>query len=343
MNQIPLHRMAIVRPFADIADTVGVPIELAFRRARLPYMALDRADVYVPSERFLSFLIGLVWREGIDDLGFLVGGRVGVNSIDPNLSRYLRGSPTLFVAMQAFAELSNRTVTNCHVGLSAAPNANVTRFYHSPSCKDSNPASAQIAWFGLMAMLGLVRMFRGPGWTPANIGVIGSAAPSETIRQAFSQTTIRVSRGFSWIEIPNDFLSSSLMPRDPNLREYQPDAVGPLADDLVGSIRQLIGSYCESVRFTMGDAAELAGMSVRTLQRRLSESGTSFSAIESQSRHAVACRLLRETDAPISEISNRLGYAYPNHFARAFRKLGGVSPRAFRASLAARGQSAKSH
>ena len=40
---------------------------------------------------------------------------------------------------------------------------------------------------------------------------------------------------------------------------------------------------------------------------------------------------------------NRLGYAYPNHFSRAFRKLGGVSPRAFRASLAARGQSAKSH
>ncbi|MGD9340571.1 MAG: helix-turn-helix domain-containing protein [Chromatiales bacterium] len=343
MNQIPLHRMAIVRPFADIADTVGVPIELAFRRARLPYMALDQADVYVPSERFLRFLIGLVWREGIDDLGFLVGGRVGVNGIDPNLSRYLQRSPTLFEAMQAFAELSNRTVTNCHVGIAAAPGANVTRFYHSPSCKDSNPASAQIAWFGLMAMLGLVRTFRGPGWTPADIGVIGSAVPGETIRQAFSPTAFHVSRGISWIEIPNDFLSSSLLPRDPNLREYQPDAVGPVAEDLVGSIRHIIGAYCESDRLTMGDAAELAGMSMRTLQRRLSESGTSFSAIENQSRHAVACRLLRETDAPITEISNRLGYAYPNHFSRAFRKLGGVSPRAFRASLAARGQSAKSH
>ena len=84
-------------------------------------------------------------------------------------------------------------------------------------------------------------------------------------------------------------------------------------------------------------------MSMRKLQRRPSESGTSFSAIENQSRHAVACRLLRETGAPISEIANRLGYAYPNHFSRAFRQVGGVSPKAFRASLAARGQSAKSH
>jgi hypothetical protein len=155
--------MAIVRPLADIADTVGVPIELAFRRARLPYLALDRADVYIPSERFLSFLIGLVWRDGIDDLGFLVGGRFGVNCIDPDMSRYLRRAPTLFTAMQAFAELSNRTVTNCDVGIAAAPGANVTRFYHSPSCNDTDPASVQIAWFGVMAMLGLVHMFHGPG------------------------------------------------------------------------------------------------------------------------------------------------------------------------------------
>jgi AraC-like DNA-binding protein len=173
--------------------------------------------------------------------------------------------------------------------------------------------------------------------------VIESAVPSEAIRQAFPQTAFHVSRGFSWIEIPNDLLSSSLMPRDPNLREYQPDTIGLVADDLIGSIRHLIGAYCESDRLTIGDAAELAGLSMRTLQRRLSEFGTSFSAIENQSRHTVACRLLRETDAPITEISNRLGYAHPNHFSRAFRKLGGVSPSAFRASLAATGQSAKSH
>jgi AraC-like DNA-binding protein len=43
-----------------------------------------------------------------------------------------------------------------------------------------------------------------------------------------------------------------------------------------------------------------------------------------------AIELLRETDAPITQIATALGYASPANFSRAVRHMCGVSPRALR-------------
>ena len=43
-----------------------------------------------------------------------------------------------------------------------------------------------------------------------------------------------------------------------------------------------------------------------------------------------ACRMLVESDVPSSEIAARLGYSTASNFARAFRRMMGISPAAFR-------------
>jgi LacI family transcriptional regulator len=43
-----------------------------------------------------------------------------------------------------------------------------------------------------------------------------------------------------------------------------------------------------------------------------------------------ACRLLRETTLPLSEITNRAGYANPNYFSVAFKKHMGMTLRSYR-------------
>jgi AraC family transcriptional regulator len=43
--------------------------------------------------------------------------------------------------------------------------------------------------------------------------------------------------------------------------------------------------------------------------------------------------LLATTDLSIIEVSARVGYTSPSHFAKAFRQATGLSPRAFRAAI----------
>ena len=42
--------------------------------------------------------------------------------------------------------------------------------------------------------------------------------------------------------------------------------------------------------------------------------------------YETAIDLMQETDNTITDIANLLGYSDPSHFARAFRRMSGVSP-----------------
>jgi AraC-like DNA-binding protein len=84
---------------------------------------------------------------------------------------------------------------------------------------------------------------------------------------------------------------------------------------------------CESV-------AHRLDLSVRTLQRRLTEAGTSFRQVLEAARMGEAVELLADSRVPLATLAERLGYAEPSAFSHAVRSHFGVSPRALRADMA---------
>src|SRR5262245_41398274 len=80
----------------------------------------------------------------------------------------------------------------------------------------------------------------------------------------------------------------------------------------------------------LDDVGRVLGMSPRTLQRRLREEGTTFSAVLTQLRHDLALPLLGDGRLAVVEVAFLLGYEDPSAFHRAFRRWSGLSPRAFR-------------
>jgi AraC-like DNA-binding protein len=73
------------------------------------------------------------------------------------------------------------------------------------------------------------------------------------------------------------------------------------------------------------------GMSPRTLARRLASEGSSFAAILTQTRAALADRYLADRTLAISEIAWLLGYAEIGAFTHAFQRWTGMVPSAARA------------
>lgn len=96
-------------------------------------------------------------------------------------------------------------------------------------------------------------------------------------------------------------------------------------------------SICEAVATLMRDgeaslpkAAYALKLSPRSLQRRLSDIGTSFSELVVQVRLDTACYLLRKSDLSLATIAGRLGYRYPSSFSRFFMRLMKMQPAVYR-------------
>ncbi|MDX2012717.1 MAG: AraC family transcriptional regulator [Myxococcaceae bacterium] len=82
---------------------------------------------------------------------------------------------------------------------------------------------------------------------------------------------------------------------------------------------------------TIEQAAARFSMTPRTLQRRLSETSDSFSALVDEARLGTAERYLADDTLALGEISFLLGFQDPSTFHKAFRRWRGVPPGEWRA------------
>ncbi len=87
------------------------------------------------------------------------------------------------------------------------------------------------------------------------------------------------------------------------------------------------------------DVARRLNTSKRSLQRKLSEEGTSFQALLTDVRGELAERYLTRSDISLPEISHLLGYRDTSSFFRAFQSWTGKTPGDFRAGGQDRGSS----
>ena len=103
-------------------------------------------------------------------------------------------------------------------------------------------------------------------------------------------------------------------------------AIGPLdagLDSTSTAVRRTLWSLLPSGRPSIWRTAREMGISVRTLQRRLGEEGSSFSAVLDALRRDVTAELMADGRQPVADISFLLGYSEPSAFYRAYRRWRG--------------------
>ena len=74
-------------------------------------------------------------------------------------------------------------------------------------------------------------------------------------------------------------------------------------------------------------------LSLRSLQRHLSEEGSSYEQVLADTRRDLALQHLAEADCAIGEVAYLLGFADSSSFSRAFKRWTGQSPSQYRDSL----------
>ncbi len=327
MTALPLVRARYAHAFALALTRLGAPAERFLHEVRLPEDVLESPDGFIPAQKLWGFAGLAAQSTGIADLG-LHAGQVPVGEHGEFGSRVVY-APTLYQAIETFCGEARAEYSRADFYL--AREGTKAWFCRGP-IDGTDAERQQVELYVLMLMVQTLRLAAGPWWQPTELRLQNNDAAGLADVELLRQANVQFGRPVLGIAFPSCLLGMPLQGHGATAKPFaQPGgaAIRP-ASDFLGSLRQVLHSFIRGGQVSIDTVAEIAGISVRTLQRRFAEMGLSYSGLLDEVRFEAAIPLLEDASIKMTDIAFDLGYSDPAHFARAFRRLAGVSPREFR-------------
>jgi AraC-like DNA-binding protein len=154
--------------------------------------------------------------------------------------------------------------------------------------------------------------------------------------QSVFRCEVETQSSWSGLALTREAWQLPLRRRDPFLRNWlERNAEQILArqerqDGVAMEVRRLLATPAKGTGPSIEAAARGLAMSPRTLQRRLSEEGTSFDSLREEMRKQTAETFLADRTLSVSEVAFLLGFSEPGAFHRAFKRWHNTTPDAFR-------------
>jgi AraC-like DNA-binding protein len=328
-RKIPLSRATQVIPFLEFLDRIGVRTEPALERAKLPPRLRESPDTLIGTRAMSAFIGDVARREDVPDLGWRACS-CGLAQI-PALARRIRRSPTLLHALQTVCALANRESSNVQIWLVEREDSML--FCYRPSVEIGTLGADNLCLMQTRVAISLVRCFAAPDWTPTDCGVAVGVEPGPIAREELGDAKLHRAPDYGWVRLPRSILARPPRNRWPVETSAGTGAGEEPMQDLVGSLEQAVRPYLAAGAPSLRDAADLAGTSVRSLQRELACAGSSYRDVLQRAKLDAARELLEQPGVKIVEVAYETGFSDPAHFTHFFRRLAGITPRRYRATL----------
>jgi AraC-like DNA-binding protein len=102
--------------------------------------------------------------------------------------------------------------------------------------------------------------------------------------------------------------------------------------NIINDVRGCIIECLPSGGASQEKVASQVNRSTRSLQRKLSEHGTSYKKLYEEIRKDLAMQYLKESNHTISEVTYLLGFTEPSNFTRSFKRWTGITPNEYQES-----------
>ncbi|OKH39773.1 hypothetical protein NIES2119_05880 [[Phormidium ambiguum] IAM M-71] len=329
MKFIPLVRSSAVLPFVKFLNHIGAPSERYLKQAHLPIFNLENSENLVSLTQALAFLELVTRKEGIKNLGFMVGQKTSIPQFG-NLGLLVSQSLTLHDALCKLFKLHSTLNSGEKIWLTE--DNNYLWLNHQYTIPDHIYAEQGIG-FALAMYINIIGLAAGSNWQPDRLYLQGSKNKFFLQLDCLSNTQIYFHQPNNAFRFSKDLLSKPL------IRSKIPFTSHNVEEDLkltapstnfTDSLRQLILLLLPEGYPTLPIAAEAAGTSIRTFQRLLEKSNLNYSQLVEQVRFDQAVHLLKNPTNQMINIGFDLGYTDAANFTRAFKRWTGVSPRQFR-------------
>lgn len=332
MNMTTISSWALL--IAKALDDRGYSSEMLFRQ-----VGLDPKMLYDPNARYPTDLLQKVWRAAVDltednALGLKVASYWHPTTFHA-LGYSWMASGSLKEAMERAVRYSRVVTDVIRLHFDYVSGAYQLRFELPQLDKGPVPESsdAAAAVFVLMA-----RLIYGKDLNPTLVTLPREKPKSIVEFSEFFQAPIEFEAPECSIFLFEDDVEKTLPTANTELAHANDKIVQDYLSHLdrthvAMQLKSKMLDRLSSGSVTEQDMATMLNLSLRSLQRKLKDEGTSFKELLEDTRRELADQYIKNSRLSISEITFLLGFSEPSNFTRAFKRWNGLSPSEYRASL----------
>ena len=326
----PADKCKVPPAFWRAVSQIGVPPAALLRQARLPATLHLGGQGLVTTAQFFALWRALEELTGDPTLGIklITGAATAAHPPSILAAFYARDYRDGLHRLARFKRLC--TPEQFHI-VEASGECLITNAWLYAT--EPEPAIATDLAFATLVELG--RRGTGQYLTPRRLEFL-RPGPGHDERQRYFNCDIRYSAPRNALVLNAADLDRPFPGHNPELLDIlTPSLAAALGELQVRSsvpsqVKVVLKRKLASGRPDLADVAQELGISERTLQRRITDEGTTFRELLLEARQELGRQLLADPATDIDEVACLLGYQDTSSFYRAFRDWEGITPSRWR-------------
>lgn len=321
-----------MQPIIDYLIEQSVPVDKYLQQLGIPTRLAGKQTASIPRKFLSQFVNDVCLAEGLEDIGLLAGRAASLHMMG-DFGQLLLNTHDVGDYLNKGCASINTAVSSHYYWLTEEPES--VRFCQFISDLDTRNKTQDYLLTSLIT-INTIRDVVGDGWCPAEINIPDMIqATADKLVAHLPGTNVITEGRHAFFTVPVAVLRCPMSPgvvpiASPKCKLSE----ASLPQDLTASIVRIIELQIATGQPDIASTADVAGLTARTLQRRLMDSGKSYTDLLAQTRIRLAKQWIRDDRRSLEDIAEALGYKNPSNFSRSFRRITGLSPRAYRSSIA---------
>lgn len=331
-----LVRAAALTNYPEVARDAGLDPHRLLMDAGLSPGCLQDPDVRIPAPAAARLLEASAAASGIDSFGLRMAESRRLSNLGP-VGLLVRDQPTLRESLEVLVRY--HAMLNGAISISIEEAAGLVVIREDIVVGTPQPVRQAIE-LAIGVLVRLIRHFLGPDWHPRRVCFTHSAPRDVSTHLRVFGPIVEFAHDFNGLVCARADLDVRNPTADPAMARYAQQlldaAVATQSSSMADDVRRTALLLLPSGRCSIEQVAMHLGVVCRTVQRRLSDEGASFSGLVNDLRVELATRHVDETDRPLTDVAAMLGFSAPSGFSRWYHGQFGRSPSEARAEAARR-------
>jgi AraC-like DNA-binding protein len=332
-----LVRAASITNYSEVARAGGLDPARMLLDAGLSPDVLCEPDLMIPVERVGQLLEASAIASGNESFGLCMAESRQLSNLGA-VGLLIRDQASLRDALDVL--IRYQALLNGSLSLMVEERAELVVIREELKAGNAQQSTRQRIELALGVMLRVMRQFLGADWQPRRVCFEHTAPRDMRVHLRLFGSRVEFDYDFNCIVCAKADLDARHPSADPAMVRYTQqllDASSQLQSATsLGDVRRTILLLLPDGRCTIEQVAEHLGVVCRTLQRRLTDQGQSFSSMVNDIRKELATRLVLGSDRPLTEVTILLGFSAPSAFSRWYHAQFGCSAKESRAARGAR-------
>lgn len=323
--QVPVLQTNYAKILVEVCTEYGLDLHQILEQSGLPADLMQTDSEFIPAE-------------SLQRLMFLISTQLGVSNFRDLLKLAIsqRILPIVLHQFSTYSSIGEAFDNINQIYLSDTPSSNVfIKHEYGQVWFCTNSASNKshyVEWseaFAIVYITELMAKLTGKPWHPtmvklhSNNGSVVKEMLPKGCQLSIGNEHFSLLIPKLFLELPLHISKEDLSAK-PHVVEWH--------TSFTDNVFEVLKPYVRERVLTVEFAAELLDYSLRTFQRKLSNENISFRKIRENLVFSVACELIEEGHS-LTYISSQLGYANLAHFSRAFKRVSGLTPKMYKATV----------